>query len=112
VTPSYKLPCNYVIHVAVPHSSSGEEKLKECFRSCLSQFSGQYKESIAFPMIGTGVQGYNPERAANIALTIVREYLEKEALDPNSKVKKVVFCAYSVKDRDLYQALIPFHFTN
>ncbi|CAO3613386.1 unnamed protein product [Cunninghamella blakesleeana] len=112
VTPSYKLSCNYIIHTAVPSSAQGEDVLRSCYRSCFKEFAGQYKESIAFPCIGTGVQGFSHEIAANIALTITREFLEADARKSNPQVKEVIFCVFSAKDRDIYQSLLPFHFTS
>ncbi|KAI8098589.1 uncharacterized protein BX664DRAFT_319081 [Halteromyces radiatus] len=106
-TPSYLLPCNYVIHTAVPHVTQGEETLRSCYRRCLEQLEGQRKESIAFPCMGTGVQGFDQERAAHIALSTVRNYI---ASDANDQIKQFIFCLYSITDKEIYQKIWPFYF--
>ncbi|CAO3576394.1 unnamed protein product [Absidia cylindrospora] len=108
-TPSFRLPCNYIIHTAVPSSDSGDEGLKDCYRNCLLQLLGQRKESIAFPCMGTGVQRYDNERAANIALSTVRNFLVNDSSD---QIKHIVFCVFSDQDREIYHRLLPQYFKN
>ncbi|ORZ25451.1 hypothetical protein BCR42DRAFT_400202 [Absidia repens] len=108
-TPSYRLPCNYIIHTAVPSSDGDDEELKACYRNCMLQLVGQRKESIAFPCIGTGVQRFDHERAARIALSAVRDFLVNDSSD---QIKHVVFCVFSDRDREIYHRLLPQYIKN
>ena len=55
-------------------------------------------KTIAFPSIGTGAYGFPIERAAPIALQVVRENLEKM-----NRIEKVVFMCFSQYDYDVYE---------
>jgi O-acetyl-ADP-ribose deacetylase (regulator of RNase III) len=54
--------------------------------------------TIAFPSISTGAYGFPIERAARIALSTVREYLDKMA-----QVQAVFFVCFSQSDYDVYR---------
>ena len=55
-------------------------------------------KTIAFPSIGTGAYGFPIERAAPIALRVVRENLEKM-----NRIEKVVFMCFSQSDYEVYE---------
>jgi len=74
------LPATRVIHTVGPiwyGGSHGEDAtLASCYRECLALASRENLASIAFPAISTGVYGFPKERAARIAWSAVREYIE------------------------------------
>jgi O-acetyl-ADP-ribose deacetylase len=56
---------------------------------------------LAFPAISTGVYGYPPELAAQVAIGAVREFLAAHE-DP----AEVVFCCFSDRDLGVYESLL------
>jgi O-acetyl-ADP-ribose deacetylase (regulator of RNase III) len=54
--------------------------------------------TIAFPSISTGAYGFPIERAARIAVSAVRE-----SLDRMPRVQTVLFVCFSQSDYDVYQ---------
>ena len=91
-TPGFKLAARWIIHTVGPvwrGGSSGEpELLASCYRRSLSVAVGLGARTIAFPAISTGVYGYPPEAAAEIAVATVRDFngpidqVRLVALDP------------------------------
>jgi len=79
ITPGYNLPCKYVLHTVGPIvqgqlTKEHEELLASCYRSCLELAEKNGVKSIAFCCISTGVFMFPNERAAEIAVHIVKEY--------------------------------------
>lgn len=94
ITDAYRLPCAYVIHTVGPrwHGGKADEDrlLASCYRKSLSLAIGQGIRSIAFPSISTGAYGYPAERAAEIAIKTVRDFVA-EHLGSLDIVKWVLF---------------------
>jgi O-acetyl-ADP-ribose deacetylase len=76
VTEGFDLPARFIIHTVGPVWSGGTagepEILASCYRSALSVADAVGAASIAFPAISTGVFGYPPGLAAEVAVTSVR----------------------------------------
>ncbi len=84
ITEGYRLPANYVIHAVGPVWRGGEQGedalLASCYRASLS-FANDYDiQSIAFPAISTGAYGYPLNKATQIAIQTVKEWLETNDL--------------------------------
>ena len=75
-TSGHRLPCRWVIHTVGPvwrGGAAGEaELLASCYRRSLEVAEGLGVRSIAFPAISTGVYGYPPDAAAEVAVATVR----------------------------------------
>jgi O-acetyl-ADP-ribose deacetylase (regulator of RNase III) len=103
LTHGYRLPAKFIIHTVGPvwhGGKQGEEKLlASCYRESLSLAAAQGLASIAFPCISTGVYGYPPEQAVEVAIAAVRDFMRS----PGS-LREVVFCCYSAGDLALYQS--------
>jgi O-acetyl-ADP-ribose deacetylase (regulator of RNase III) len=95
----------YVIHTVGPvwhGGNNGEpELLASCYRKSLLLAEEAGLESIAFPNISTGVYGYPKEKAAEVAVTSVRETLKE-----TPGIKRVVFVCFDGENYALYGKLI------
>ena len=96
MTAGYKLPAKHVIHAVGPiwHGGYGreEEELAGCYAASLKLAGEAGLSSIAFSSIATGVYGFPPGRAAEIAVEATLKGLEDAP-----SIKRVVFCCYSEK---------------
>ena len=103
ITAAYTLPCRYVLHTVGP-IIYGRVTEKDCellagsYRSCLELAAQNHLESVAFCCISTGEFHFPKERAAEIAVRTVREFLQKE-----TSVKKVIFNVFKDYDREIYE---------
>jgi len=105
ITKGYNLPAKWVIHTVGPIWQGGnyqeDELLASCYRSCLA-IATQYEiRSIAFPAISTGVYGFPIERAARIAVSEVKKFLEG-----NTSVEQVIFVCFGESAYNSYRAAI------
>ncbi len=106
LTKGYQLPARYVLHAVGPvwrggaHGEAG--LLASCYRRALALATEHNLTSIAFPNISTGVYGYPKDRAADVAVAAVRQFLE----GPTS-VQDVVFVCYDDENLRLYEERLP-----
>jgi O-acetyl-ADP-ribose deacetylase (regulator of RNase III) len=81
ITKGYRLPARYVIHTVGPVWKDGrhgeEEHLANCYRNSLKLAAEHKIRTIAFPSISTGAYGFPMERATEIAITEIKNFLEK-----------------------------------
>jgi O-acetyl-ADP-ribose deacetylase (regulator of RNase III) len=109
ITPGFNLPARYVLHTVGPIVSDGVpskkqcEELADCYRECLKLADKNELQSVAFCCISTGVFGFPQEPAANIALRIVREYLDNT---PSTHIHTVIFNVFKDDDYEIYQRLL------
>lgn len=102
ITSGGNLKAKYVIHTVGPvwrGGGSGEpELLADAYRNSLKLAVSKGLKTIAFPSISTGAYGYPIEKASQVALSTVKEFLEKE-----DKLEKVVFVLFSSRDLEIYK---------
>ena len=105
LTRGYRLPARYVIHAVGPVWQEGTQDeaklLASCYRESLDLAAGQQLASIAFPCISTGIFGYPPEQAAEVAVAAVRDYLRTPC-----SLREVIFCCFSASDLALYETAL------
>jgi O-acetyl-ADP-ribose deacetylase len=101
LTRGYLLPAKFVIHTVGPvwHGGTKGEAhlLASCYRESLSIAAARQITSIAFPCISTGVYGYPPEQAAEVAIAAVRDFLNTPC-----SLREVIYCCFSSDDLSLY----------
>lgn len=97
VTKAYHLPCKYVIHTVGPvwqGGSYGErEKLVSCYRTSLAIAKEHGCETVAVPLISSGIFGYPKDQAIRVAVDTIGEFL----MENDMTVYIVIF------DRAAYQ---------
>lgn len=106
ITPAYNLPCEYVIHtvgpiVQGPLTDEHERLLASCYTSCLNIAREYEIKSIALCCISTGVFMFPNERAAEVAVETVKNWLDETGSD-----MKVVFNVFKDIDREIYDRLL------
>ncbi|HSP21935.1 MAG TPA: macro domain-containing protein [Planococcus sp. (in: firmicutes)] len=91
VTPAFKLDARYIIHAVGPVWQGGGQGEEQLLRSAYSTSLGLADEleceSIAFPLISSGIYGYPKDQALDIAVSEIRRFL----LDHEMLVYLVVF---------------------
>nr|QSG73582.1 ADP-ribose glycohydrolase MACROD2 [Alvinella pompejana] len=105
ITGGYRLPAKYIIHTVGPRYH-GDEKLRSCYKKSLDLMIENNLHSIAFPCISTGIYGFPGERAADIALTTVKDFLQKH----KDKVDRIIFCLFTRDDVNIYESKMPTYF--
>jgi O-acetyl-ADP-ribose deacetylase (regulator of RNase III) len=102
ITGGHRLKARHVIHTVGPiHRGGGHgeaELLRSCYLQSLRLASDRELRSIAFPCISTGIYGYPPDEACEIAVASVRGWLAEHDLP-----QEVVFCCFSAQDEDRYR---------
>lgn len=107
ITNAYNLPCRYVIHTVGPIvrglvTEDDCKKLSSCYLSCIKTAEKHELESIAFCCISTGEFHFPNEKAAQIAISTVQNYLDTN----KCSIKKVMFNVFKDEDFRIYKNLL------
>ena len=101
ITGAGKLPCKYVIHAVGPRWLGGKrgerDQLISCYRTSLALAKDKECETVAFPLISSGIYGYPKDQALRIALDTISEFL----LENDMTVYIVIFDkkAYQISEK-------------
>ena len=101
ITGGYNLPAKYVIHTVGPIYEDGKhgEKvlLESCYRESLALAKEHNCETVAFPLISSGVYGYPKDQALKVAIDVISDFL----LENEMKVYIVIFdkAAYQISEK-------------
>ncbi|MFD1185748.1 O-acetyl-ADP-ribose deacetylase [Pontibacter rugosus] len=105
ITTAGNLPATYVIHTVGPIWKGGvqsePELLASCYVNSLKLADEKTIQSIAFPNISTGVYGYPKDKAAKVAVSTVKSYLQQ-----NTSIKQVLFVCFDEESLELYKGIL------
>lgn len=102
ITPGFRLKARWIIHTPGPVWRGGglgePELLASCYRNSFRLAHEQSAESITFPCISTGVYGYPKDKAAGIAVGVMREH--------ENLFERIVACCFGTEDAEIYRRLL------
>ncbi len=104
LTAGYDLPARFVIHTVGPVWHGGEhdedELLAACYRNVLRIVAEKKFDTIAIPAISTGAYRFPLQRAAEIALEVIVQYLV------NNEFPRTVRCVLIGDNYRIYERLL------
>lgn len=105
ITTAGNLPAQFIIHTVGPVWNGGmseeETLLANAYRNSLQLAIDNGIKTIAFPNISTGIYRFPKEKAAQIAVKCVKEFLQE-----HEEIEKVIFVCFDDENYQLYQRMI------
>lgn len=107
LTDAYNLPAKKVIHIVGPIVSGRltpalEQDLADCYTNTLNLCAEKGLRSVAFCCISTGVFGFPQQRAAEITVQAVEDWMQTH----EGQIDRVIFNVFKDEDRRYYEALL------
>ena len=107
LTDGYNLPAKKVIHIVGPIvydrlTPALEQELADCYTNVLDLCAENGLRSLAFCCISTGVFRFPKQRAAEIAVQTVRQWLALHS----GAMDRVIFNVFNDKDRERYEQIL------
>lgn len=86
ITPGFNLPAKFVIHAAGPiyddkNAEQCEKLLRSAYMESLKLALENKCESIAFPLISSGIYGYPKDEALQVAVSAIKDFLNEHDMD-------------------------------
>jgi len=107
LTDAYNLPAKKVIHIVGPIAQGRlttalEKDLADCYRNTLDMCLENGLKSVAFCCISTGVFHFPNRKAAEIAVSTVKDWI---SIHPKA-MERVIFNVFKDKDREYYEEFL------
>jgi O-acetyl-ADP-ribose deacetylase (regulator of RNase III) len=105
LTDGYNLPAAHVIHVVGPIVGNRltpalEKDLSDCYQNVLDLCVENGLSTVAFCCLSTGVFRFPNDRACELAVKTVTDWLNAHP----GKMKRVIFNVFKDEDKELYEA--------
>ena len=85
ITPGFNLNAKFIIHTAGPiynDGNHGEAKLlAACYENSLKLAAKNNLQSVAFPLISSGIYGYPAQEALKVAVTTIKKFLQTNDME-------------------------------
>lgn len=86
ITPAFCLPTKFIIHAAGPvyrqwNKEQNEQYLRAAYMNLLKRAVENDCETIAFPLISSGIYGYPKDEALQVATSVIHDFLIDHDLD-------------------------------
>ncbi len=86
ITPGFNLPAKFVIHAAGPvyqkqSAAQSERLLRSAYTESLRLAVENNCESIAFPLISSGINGYPKDEALKVATSAIQNFIFDHDID-------------------------------
>ncbi|HEY9002524.1 MAG TPA: O-acetyl-ADP-ribose deacetylase [Mucilaginibacter sp.] len=105
ITTAGNMPAKFVIHTVGPvwsKSNTGADALlSNAYRNSLQLATENDVKIIAFPNISTGIYHFPKDKAAEIAIRTVKDFLSS-----NTKIEKVIFVCFDEENYRIYEKLL------
>jgi O-acetyl-ADP-ribose deacetylase (regulator of RNase III) len=107
LTDAYNLPAKKVIHIVGPIvqdrlTTALEKDLADCYRNTLNMCLGNGLKSVAFCCISTGVFHFPNRKAAEIAVSTVKDWISAHP----QTMERVIFNVFKDEDREYYEEFL------
>jgi len=105
ITTAGKLPAKFVIHTVGPVWNNGknneEDLLALAYVNSLKLALDNQIQTIAFPNISTGIYNFPKNKAAQIAIKTVTDFLKT-----TDKIEKIIFVCFDKENYDIYKTFL------
>ncbi len=106
ITPAFNLPSKFILHTVGPiipperePTVAEENLLAACYESCLKLAAERNLQSVAFCCISTGEFHFPNRRAAEIAVSTVKNFLASHKFE-------IVFNVFKAVDEKIYREIV------
>jgi len=82
-------------------NTGADALLSNAYRNSLQLAAENNVKTIAFPNISTGIYSFPKDKAAEIAVRTVKDFLSSD-----KKIEKVIFVCFDEENYDIYQKLL------
>lgn len=103
ITPGFNLAPRRIIHTVAPRARADGEwrnTLAQTYQNCMQVADQNNLTAVAFPALGTGIFGCDPQESSRIAVRTVNQYL---ADHPQSRINEIRFVCWGQNNMQLYR---------
>lgn len=114
LTPGFNLRARYVIHTPGPIWNGGHahesELLYNCYANALLLAESHHMESIAFPLISSGIYGFPKTEALKIATIAILDFLKTSDMDVYLVLMDSSALGFSMELKNDLEAYVEHHY--